>query len=196
MSFTLPELPFAADALTPVISEETLRYHHGKHHQTYVNNLNKLVEDTPYASESLESLIQTTSGALFNNAAQHWNHSFYWQCLSPQGGEADSMLREALTQTFGSLDAFKTTFVNAALSNFGSGWSWLVDRPGEGLAVVNTSNANNPLRDGDTPLLVCDVWEHAYYIDYRNARADYIEGFWSLINWVFVNDNFRRCHHS
>ncbi len=192
MSFALPSLPFDAHALEPLISAETLAYHHGKHHRAYVDNLNRLTEGTPYAEETLESLLRQTSGALFNNAAQHWNHSFYWRCLSPDGGEPDDLLRDALTQAFGSVKEFETTFVHAAISHFGSGWTWLVHCPDGGLEVVNTANADNPLCRNCTPLLVCDVWEHAYYIDYRNARPEYVQAFWKLIHWSFVNENFRR----
>jgi Fe-Mn family superoxide dismutase len=191
MSFELPPLPYAQDALEPHISAETLEYHYGKHHNTYVTNLNKLTEGTDNAGKSLEEIIRTASGGLFNNAAQVWNHTFYWNCLSPTGGGAPSgALAAAIDAAFGSFDAFKEKFSTSAATNFGSGWTWLVKGADGKLAIVNTSNAGCPITDGATPVLTCDVWEHAYYIDYRNARPKYVEAFWNLVNWDFAAANF------
>jgi Fe-Mn family superoxide dismutase len=191
MSFELPPLPYAQDALEPHISAETLEYHYGKHHNTYVTNLNKLTEGTDNAGKSLEEIIRTASGGLFNNAAQVWNHTFYWNCLSPTGGGAPSgALAAAIDAAFGSFDAFKEKFSTSAATNFGSGWTWLVKGADGKLAIVNTSNAGCPITDGVTPVLTCDVWEHAYYIDYRNARPKYVEAFWNLVNWDFAAANF------
>ncbi len=191
MSFQLPELPYAMDALQPHISKETLEYHYGKHHLTYVNNLNQLLADSPMANLSLEQIIMKSDGGLFNNAAQVWNHTFYWYCLSPQGGgEPSGKLAQAINNKFGSFQAFKELFSKTALTTFGSGWAWLVlDKQGE-LSVTSTSNADTPMRHHQKALLTCDVWEHAYYIDYRNARANYIEHFWNLVNWEFVSEQF------
>ncbi|HNX67906.1 MAG TPA: superoxide dismutase [Candidatus Omnitrophota bacterium] len=190
MSFTLPELPYAQDALAPQFSKETLEFHYGKHHQAYVNNLNKLTEGKPEASKSLEELIKTTKGPIFNNAAQIWNHSFYWNCLKPQaGGAPTGAIANAINESFGSFEEFKTLFTNMAVGLFGSGWAWLVKDEDGSLGVEAMSNAGNPLANGQTPLLTCDVWEHAYYIDYRNARAKYVEKFWELVNWDFVAKN-------
>ncbi|HJO27660.1 MAG TPA: Fe-Mn family superoxide dismutase [Planctomycetota bacterium] len=187
MSFELPALPYSNDALGPHISPETLEYHYGKHHNAYVTNLNNLTADTPWAEKSLEEIVREADGALFNNAAQVWNHSFYWSCLSPAGGGAPSgALATAIDSAFGSFAAFQEAFTKAAATQFGSGWAWLVkDAAGE-LAIVQTSNAGNPMTDGATPLMTCDVWEHAYYVDYRNARPQYIAAFWQLVNWDFV----------
>ncbi|KKA44023.1 MULTISPECIES: superoxide dismutase [Fe] [Salinivibrio] len=192
MSFQLPELPFAKDALEPHISKETLDYHYDKHHNTYVVKLNGLIEGTDFEGKSLEEIIKTSSGGVFNNAAQVWNHTFYWHCLSPNGGgEPTGDVAEAITKAFGSFDEFKTQFTNAAVTNFGSGWTWLVKKADGSVAIVNTSNAETPLtHDGETPLLTVDVWEHAYYIDYRNVRPDYLAAFWKLVNWDFVAKNF------
>lgn len=192
MTHTLPELPYARDALEPHISAETLEYHYGKHHATYVANLNKMIADTEFAELSLEEIITKSSGGIFNNAAQIWNHTFYWNCLSPSGGgePADVGLAQAINQAFGSLDAFKEKFTASAIGNFGSGWTWLVRAADGGLEISNTSNAATPLSDNKQPLLTCDVWEHAYYIDYRNARPKYVEAFWNLVNWDFVAGNF------
>ena len=190
MSFELPALPYELDALAPHISKETLEYHYGKHHQTYVNNLNKLTQDTELAGQTLEELIIGTEGGIFNNAAQIWNHTFYWHSLSPNGGgEPSGHLAKALKQTFGSIDAFKDAFSQTAATTFGSGWAWLVQKANGELAITSTSNAGNPLTEGTTPLLTCDVWEHAYYIDYRNARPQYLQAFWQLINWSFAEEN-------
>jgi superoxide dismutase, Fe-Mn family len=191
MPFTLPELPYALDALAPAISKETLEYHYGKHHQSYVNNLNALIDGTPHAEQSLEDIIKTTSGRLFNNAAQVWNHSFYWSCLSPNGGgEPTGTLAEAILASFGSFKAFQELFTQIATTTFGSGWAWLVKGDDGALEIISTSNAATPLTDGKHALLTCDVWEHAYYIDYRNARPDYLKQFWSLVSWEFVAENF------
>ncbi len=191
MAFRLPELPYAKDALAPHISAETLEFHYGKHHQTYVDNLNKLVAGTPNADKSLEELIKTTDGGIFNNAAQVWNHTFYWYCLAPKGGgEPKGRVGDEIKKAFGSFQTFKEKFTEAALTQFGSGWAWLVKKPDGSLAIEKTPNAGNPLTSGLKPLLTCDVWEHAYYIDYRNARAKYVENFWSLVNWDFVDKQF------
>ncbi len=190
MEHKLPSLPFEQDALEPIISKETLEYHYGKHHQAYVTNLNKLIAGTEFENMSLEEIILKSSGGIFNNAAQVFNHTFYWNCLAPKaGGEPAGKLAEAINQTFGSFAAFKDKFTQTAVGTFGSGWAWLVkDKDGK-LEIVSTSNAGNPLTDGKKPLLTCDVWEHAYYIDYRNARATYVEKFWDLVNWDFVASN-------
>jgi Fe-Mn family superoxide dismutase len=193
MSYTLPELPYELDALAPHISKETLEYHYGKHHQTYVTNLNNLVPGSEFEGMNLEEIIQKSSGGIFNNAAQVWNHTFYWHSLSPQGGgEPNGELLEAINKTFGSVDAFKEQFSTLAATTFGSGWAWLVKDSNNELSLVSTSNAATPLTEGLTPLLTCDVWEHAYYIDYRNARPKYIEAFWSLVNWDFASENFKK----
>ena len=192
MSFELPPLPYARDALAPLISQETLDYHYGKHHNAYVTNLNNLVVGTEFEKGSrLEDIILQADGPLFNNAAQVWNHSFYWRCLSPDGGgEPAAELLAAIEAAFGSFAAFKQQFSTSAAGNFGSGWTWLVKQKDGALAIVNTANAGNPMTDGLIPLLTCDVWEHAYYIDYRNARPAYIEAFWKLVNWEFAAANF------
>lgn len=190
MSFTLPPLPYSENALLPYISAETLQYHYGKHHQTYVTNLNNLVKGTEFENLSLEAIIQKASGGIFNNAAQVWNHTFYWHCLAPQaGGEPTGKLLASIQQYFGSFDAFKEKFSQTALTTFGSGWAWLVRNADGSLAIVSTPNAATPMTSGQHALLTCDVWEHAYYIDYRNARVKYIEAFWSLVNWDFVAAN-------
>ncbi len=188
MTFTLPALPYAMDALAPHMSQETLEYHYGKHHQTYVTNLNNLLKGTEHESASLEELIKTASGGVFNNAAQVWNHSFFWQCLTPSSyAEPRGELLLAIKRAFGSFDVFKQQFTDTAVKTFGSGWAWLVqDDKGE-LRIMSTSNAENPMTQGLKPLLTCDVWEHAYYIDYRNRRPDYLTAFWSLVNWDFVS---------
>ncbi|HEY8567589.1 MULTISPECIES: superoxide dismutase [Microbulbifer] len=192
MAHVLPELPYAMDALQPHISQETLEYHYGKHHKTYVDKLNGLLDGTPDADKSLEDVIKSSSGGVFNNAAQIWNHTFYWNCLSPNGGgAATGAVADAINAAFGSFDKFKEEFTNSAVNNFGSGWTWLVKKADGSVAIVNTSNAETPLTDSSvTPLLTCDVWEHAYYIDYRNARPKYMEAFWALVNWDFANQNF------
>ncbi len=184
MSFQLPELPFDKNALAPHISEETLDYHHGKHHQAYVNNLNNLIAGTEFEGMALEDIIRKSEGGIFNNAAQIWNHTFFWNSLSPNsGGTPDGKVLEAITNNFGSFDEFKDKFSKAAVTLFGSGWAWLVKKEDGKLDIVQTSNAGTPLTSTDTPLLTIDVWEHAYYIDYRNARPKFIEHFWELANW-------------
>ena len=191
MSIELPALPYAQDALEPHISKETLEFHYGKHHNTYVVKLNGLIDGTPDADKSLEEIVTSSSGGVFNNAAQIWNHTFYWHCLSPNGGgEPAGAVADAINGVFGSFAEFKSKFTDSAVNNFGSGWTWLVKNADGSLAIVNTSNAATPLTDeGVTPLLTVDVWEHAYYIDYRNARPNYMEAFWNLVNWEFVAAN-------
>jgi len=191
MKHELPALPYSEDALAPVISAETISYHYGKHHQTYVNNLNNLIPGTEFEDMDLEGIIKKSSGGVFNNAAQVWNHTFYWNCLTPNGSGAPSgALAAAIDKTFGSFDAFKEAFNKSAATNFGSGWTWLVKNGDGSIEIVNTSNAGTPLTDGKAPLLTVDVWEHAYYIDYRNARPKYLEEIWRLVNWDFVAKNF------
>ena len=190
MTFELPPLPYAKNALEPYISEETLTYHHGKHHQAYVNKLNALVPNTEFADLSLEGIIRKASGGIFNNAAQVWNHTFYWHCMTPNGsGEPTEEVASAIDHAFGSFSAFKAQFTKAAATHFGSGWAWLVKSNNGSLEVMSTSNAENPLTQNKTPLLTCDVWEHAYYIDTRNDRPKYIDNFWHLVNWDAVTDN-------
>ncbi len=190
MPFQLPELPFARDALVPFMSEETIEYHYGKHHQTYVNNLNNLIVGTDYEDKSLEEIILNSHGSIFNNAAQVWNHTFFWYCLKPGGGSFPSgLLLEKIEQDFGSFDEFKEQFSNSAITLFGSGWVWLTKNDNGTLEIVPTSNAGNPMTAGKKPLLTIDVWEHAYYIDYRNARAKFVEAFWQIVNWEFVGKN-------
>lgn len=190
MAFTLPPLPYALDALQPHISKETLEFHYGKHHQAYVTNLNKAIEGTELAALSLEDVIRKSSGGVFNNAAQVWNHTFYWHSLSPNGGgEPSGALRQAIEAKWNSVDAFKAAFSASAAGNFGSGWTWLVKKPDGNLDIVNTSNAGTTVNTDDKALLTCDVWEHAYYIDYRNARPKYLESFWNLVNWDFAASN-------
>ena len=191
MAFELPALPYAINALEPHISQETLEYHHGKHHNTYVVNLNNLVPGTEFEGKSLEEIIKTSTGGVFNNAAQIWNHTFYWHCLSPNGGgEPTGALADAITKAFGSFAEFKDAFTKSAIGNFGSSWTWLVKKADGSLAIVHTSNAGCPLTEaGTTPLLTVDLWEHAYYIDFRNLRPKYMETFWALVNWEFVAKN-------
>jgi Fe-Mn family superoxide dismutase len=190
MAIELPDLPFAKDALQPHISAETLDYHHGKHHQAYVTNLNNLIAGTEMEGQSLESIIKSASGGVFNNAAQIWNHTFYWNCLSPNGGgEPTGALGDAINAAFGSFEEFKNQFSQTAITTFGSGWAWLVQNTDGSLELVSTSNANTPLTGDATPLMTCDVWEHAYYVDYRNARPGYVAAFWNLVNWEFVAAN-------
>jgi len=192
MSFTLPDLPYPKNALEPHISEETLEYHYGKHHKTYVDKLNGMIEGTDDENKSLEEIIGNASGGLFNNAAQVWNHTFYWNCLSPEGGgEPTGALAEAINRDFGSFDNLKEKFNESAVGNFASGWTWLVQHTDGSLALLNTDDAETALTSDATPLLTCDVWEHAYYIDYRNARPKYLEAFWNLVNWDFVGDQMK-----
>jgi len=190
LSIELPPLPYEKNALEPHISAETLDYHYGKHHQTYVTNLNNLVAGTDNEGKSLEELINNTSGGLFNNAAQIWNHTFYWNCLSPNGGgEPTGAVADAINAKFGDFASFKDAFSKNAITTFGSGWGWLVKNADGSIELSSTSNAGCPLTDSQTPLLTCDVWEHAYYVDYRNARPKYVEAFWNLVNWDFVAKN-------
>ncbi len=191
MKHTLPELPYEKNALEPHISEETINYHYGKHHQAYITNLNNLIPGTEFEGMDLEAIVKSSSGGVFNNAAQVWNHTFYWNCLSPNGGgEANGDIANAIESAFGSFDAFKEAFSSSAVTNFGSGWTWLVKTKNGELKIVNTGNAGSPLTEDFTPLLTIDVWEHAYYVDYRNARPTYIASFWNLVNWDFVNKNY------
>jgi len=190
MAYVLPKLPYEMDALAPVISKETLEFHYGKHHNAYVTNLNKLTEGGEFANASLEDIIKKASGGIFNNGAQVFNHTFYWNCFSPSGGGAPTgALAEAINRDFGSFEEFRKQFTQSAATNFGSGWTWLVKDAGGKLSIDNTSNAGNPIKEGKTPLLTVDVWEHAYYIDYRNARPTYLEKLWDIFNWDFVAKN-------
>ncbi|WP_428239797.1 Fe-Mn family superoxide dismutase [Gynuella sp.] len=192
MTIELPALPYAKNALAPHISEETLEFHYGKHHNTYVVKLNGLIEGTDMAGKSLEEIVKASSGGVFNNAAQVWNHTCDWNCLSPNGGgEPTGALADAITAKWGSFGAFKEAFTNSAVNNFGSGWTWLVKTADGSVDIMNTSNAGCPLTDDSvTALLTVDVWEHAYYIDYRNARPSYMDAFWKLVNWEFAGSNF------
>ncbi len=191
MEHTLPALPYAMDALAPNISKETLEFHYGKHHQTYVTNLNNLIKGTEFENASLEDIVRKSSGGVFNNAAQIWNHTFYWNSLSPKGGgEPGGALAAAINAKWGSFAAFKDAFTKSAIGNFGSSWTWLVKKADGSLDIVNTSNAATPITGADKPLLTCDLWEHAYYIDYRNRRPDYLGAFWNLVNWEFAAKNF------
>lgn len=193
MAFELPQLPYAIDALQPYISKETLEFHYGKHHAAYVNNLNKLIEGTAFATANLEKIIKESTGGIFNNAAQVWNHTFYWNCLKPNGGgEPKGALAEAIKKEFGSFETFKEKFTQAAAGLFGSGWAWLVLDKDNHLIITQESNAGNPMTKEQKPLLTCDVWEHAYYVDKRNARPAYIEDFWKLVNWDFVEKNYTK----
>lgn len=192
MSIELPALPYARDALAPHISAETIDYHYGKHHNAYVVNLNGMIADTDHAEKSLEEIIRSSEGGVFNNAAQIWNHTFYWNSLSPNGGgQPTGALADAINSTFGSFDELKAKMTASAAGNFGSGWTWLVKSATGALEIVNTSNADTPITDASvTPLLTIDVWEHAYYVDYRNARPEYLKNFWELANWEFASANF------
>jgi len=190
MAIELPALPYAIDALAPHISQETLEFHHGKHHATYVTKLNAAIPGTEFEGKSLEDIIKTSSGPVFNNAAQIWNHTFYWNCLSPNGGgEPTGAIAEAINKTFGSFAEFQKQFDDKAVNNFGSSWTWLVQNSDGSIEIVNTSNAGTPMTAGQTALLTVDLWEHAYYIDFRNARPKYLEAFWQLVNWNFVTEN-------
>ncbi len=190
MAHQLPELPWSNDALAPHISPETIEYHYGKHHNAYVTKLNAAIEGTEYAEMSLEDIIKKADGGLFNNAAQVYNHTFYWNCLAPNaGGAPNGAISDAITSKWGSFDKFKEEFSASAAGNFGSGWTWLVKNSSGDLEIVNTDDAGCPLTAGQTPVLTIDVWEHAYYVDYRNARPKYIEAFWNLVNWDFANKN-------
>jgi Fe-Mn family superoxide dismutase len=190
MAHSLPELPYAMDALEPHISRETLEYHYGKHHRTYVEKLNGLIEGTKLADAPLEDIVRDSSGGVFNNAAQVWNHTFYWHCLSPKGGgKPGGELAKAIDDAFGSFEEFHKQFSDKAVTLFGSGWAWLVKQPDGKLAIVQTGNAETPLTGKDKALLTCDVWEHAYYVDYRNDRGAYVKAWWNLVNWDFANAN-------
>ena len=187
MAIELPALPYDRSALEPHISAETIDFHYSKHHQAYVTNLNNLIAGTKFESADLETIVRKAQGGLFNNAAQVWNHTFYWNCLSPNGGGApNGKLDDAINTAFGSFDNFKAEFTKTAIGTFGSGWAWLVQRADGSLALVSTSNAATPITGTDKPLMTCDVWEHAYYVDYRNARPKYVEAFWNLVNWEFI----------
>ncbi len=192
MSFELPVLPYDKSALEPHISAETLAFHYDKHHATYVAKLNGLIEGTDLADSSLEDIVKNSEGPLFNNAAQVWNHTFYWNCLAANaGGEPSGAIAAAITSSFGSFEEFKSAWNDKAVNNFGSSWTWLVKKSDGSLEIVNTSNAATPLTDESvTTLLTVDLWEHAYYIDYRNVRPNYLNGFWALVNWDFVNQNY------
>jgi Fe-Mn family superoxide dismutase len=191
MEHTLPALPYAKDALQPTMSAETLEYHYGKHHQAYVTNLNNLIKGTEYENLSLEEIIKKSQGGVFNNSAQVWNHTFFWNCMKPNGGGAPTgPVADAINAKWGSFDKFKEEFQKSAVGNFGSGWTWLVKKPDGSVDIVNTSNAGTPLTTENKALLTVDVWEHAYYIDYRNARPKFVESWWNIVNWDFVNQNF------
>jgi len=192
MEHQLPQLPYAKDALAPHMSAETFDYHYAKHHQAYVTNLNNLIKGSDYENLDLEAIIKKApAGGIYNNSAQVWNHTFFWNCMKPNGGGVPGgALAAAINSKWGSLDAFKTAFQTSAVGNFGSGWTWLVKKADGSLDIVNTSNAGTPITGSDKPLLTCDLWEHAYYIDYRNRRPDYLGGFWQLVNWDFAAKNF------
>jgi superoxide dismutase, Fe-Mn family len=191
MNFELPKLSYALNALEPHISQKTLEFHYGKHHQAYVNNLNNLVPGTKFEGATLETIIMEAEGGIFNNGAQVWNHSFYFESFSPSGGgEPHGTLGEAIKKTYGSFSEFKSNFSKAATTLFGSGWAWLVMKSDGSLEIMQESNAGNPLRKGVKPILTCDVWEHAYYLDYQNRRPDYVEGFWKLIDWNIIGKRF------
>ena len=191
MEHKLPPLPYAMDALQPHISKETLEFHYGKHHQAYATNLNNLIKGTEFENLSLEEIIKKSSAGVFNNSAQIWNHTFYWNSLSPKGGGKPSgALAAAIDKKWGSFDAFKDAFTKSAVGNFGSGWTWLVKKSDGTVDIVNTTGAGTPLTSNDVALLTCDVWEHAYYVDYRNRRPDYVGAFWNLVNWEFAAKNF------
>lgn len=190
MEHKLPELPYAKEALAPHISAETLTFHHDKHHQAYVTKLNELIRGTKFETMTLEDIVKNSEGVIFNNAAQHWNHSFFWKCMSPQkGGYPGGKIGELITRKWGNFDTFKEMFSKQAVANFGSGWTWLIQNNRDDVEIINTSNADNPLKHGHKAVLTLDVWEHAYYIDYRNARADFVKAFWNVANWDFVNQN-------
>ncbi len=188
MEHKLPDLNYAQNALEPHISAETLEYHYGKHHQAYVTKLNDGIKNTEFAEMSLEDIVKKSSGGIFNNAAQVWNHSFYWNCLSPNGGGSpNGKIASAIDAKWGSFDKFKEEFSNKAATNFGSGWTWLIKDNSNSFEIVNTDDAGCPLTNNKNPILTIDVWEHAYYIDYRNARPKYIEAFWNMVNWEYAN---------
>ncbi|HVT37104.1 MAG TPA: Fe-Mn family superoxide dismutase [Nevskiaceae bacterium] len=189
MALTFPDLPWPREALEPHMSRETLDYHYGKHHKAYVDTGNKLIAGTEFENMAIEDIIKKSSGKIFNNAAQVWNHTFFWNCLTPKAAAPGKKITDALVKQFGGLDDFKKQFTETAMGTFGSGWAWLVKNADGSLAIVSTTGAGNPMTAGQKPLLTCDVWEHAYYIDYRNARATFLEHFWALVNWSFVEKN-------
>lgn len=192
MPFTLPDLPYSNDALSPQMSAETLQFHYGKHHKAYVDKLNHLTKGTKFAEMKLEDVIRQSDGAIFNNAAQVWNHTFFWQCLSPKKNQLPTgELLSAMNKSFGDLDQFKTKFSEAALGQFGSGWAWLTAQKNGLLEITTTSNAETPIQTSSIPLLTCDVWEHAYYLDHRNQRDAYLKTYWEIVNWDFVQSNFK-----
>lgn len=196
MNFQLPELPYAFDHLEPLISHETLEFHYTKHHQAYVNNLNKLTEGTDWVDVSFEELIRSTEGGIFNNAAQVWNHAFYWFSMSRNNYNIkDSEFKKAVEEAFGNIEGFKNNFMQAAITLFGSGWAWLVMNEEGKLSIMQGPNAWNPIREGAIPLLTCDVWEHAYYLDYKNRRPDYVESFWLLVDWKNVEERYHAKAH-
>ena len=192
MEHQLPNLPYPKDALSPFISTETMEYHHGKHHQAYITKLNTLIKGTKFENAGLEEIIMSSEGGIFNNAAQAWNHTFFWHCLSPKGGGVPGgKISDLINKTWGSFDKFKEAFASSAVNNFGSGWTWLIMNNRDELEIFNTSNADTPMRHNLRTLLTLDVWEHAYYIDYRNARASFVDAFWKLVNWDFANQNLK-----
>lgn len=191
MIHQLPQLPFNSASLSPVISSNTLEFHHGKHHQAYVNNLNNLIKGTEFENATLEEIIKKATGGIFNNGAQVWNHTFYWNCIKPNGSKLpEGKLLDAINKQYGSLDKLKEQFSAAAASLFGSGWAWLVKKNDNTIDIIQESNAGNPLRNGFIPLLTCDVWEHAYYLDYQNRRPDYIKAFWDIIDWETISKRY------
>jgi Fe-Mn family superoxide dismutase len=191
MEHKLPELPYSKDALQPHISAETLEYHHGKHHNAYVTNLNNQIKGTKFEDMSLEDIIKNSEGGIFNNSAQVWNHTFFWHCMAPnKGGAPTGKIAELINKKWGSFEAFKEEFTKSAVGNFGSGWTWLI-QTADGVEIFNTSNADTPMKHGKKAVLTLDVWEHAYYIDYRNSRPNFINAFWNLVNWDFVNQNLQ-----
>lgn len=192
MEHQLPSLPYAKDALQPHISAETMEYHYGKHHQAYVTKLNALIKGTKFENSSLEEIVMGSEGGLFNNAAQVWNHTFFWNCLSPKGGGAPGgKVAELINKTWGDFDKFKEAFSNSAINNFGSAWTWLVQTEKGDLEILNTSNADTAMKHNVKAILTIDVWEHAYYIDYRNARPNFVEAYWKMVNWDFANQNLK-----
>lgn len=188
MKFELPPLPYAPEALEPVISAQTISFHYGKHHQAYVNNLNNLITGTRFENASLEEIVMQSEGVIFNNGAQVWNHTFYWEGLGGKGGSPEGKLLKKINDAFGTFENFKEVFADAAVKLFGSGWAWLVEDAEGILKIVQTSNAGNPMRDGLKPLFTCDVWEHAYYLDFQNRRPDYVKSFWDIVNWDKVGE--------
>jgi len=193
MAFELPKLPYAPTALEPYISAKTIEFHYGKHHQAYVNNLNNLIKGSEFENATLEDIIKKSAGGIFNNAAQIWNHTFYWESFAPNaGGEPSGIIKDAINKSFGSFAQFKEKFSAASATLFGSGWAWLVKKQDGSLDIIQESNAGNPLTKGHIPLLTCDVWEHAYYLDYQNKRPDYIAAFWNLINWKKIEERFSK----